>query len=150
MTRYAGVLRTQRGEVYERRRLRRECDGRKGRAREWGPKLRKSTEAEQRYGSVAVAGNTAHTAANTARGGRWGVLGTEGAGCRARDGASGPLLREALLFEIYARTARECFSGGIEALGQSGARRWLTRFTASAEYEFGYSLKMEAAVDGPR
>lgn len=73
--------------------------------------------------------------------GRRGVRGTEGGGRRARDGVSGRLLRETMLFGVDARAVRECFTGGIEALGQSGARSGLIRFTASAEYEFGHSLK---------
>lgn len=41
------------------------------------------------------------------RAGAWGVCGAEEAGSRARDGVSGRFLREALLFGMDERAARE-------------------------------------------
>lgn len=82
MKRCEGALRARRGDTYERRRLRREGGGRKGRARERerGAELRKPTEAEEEYGLDAAAGTGAHSVADTARGSQGGAGGLRGPG----------------------------------------------------------------------
>lgn len=148
-----GALRARRGEAYERGRLRRDGDGRKGRARERGSQAPKADGGGRRvragYGNgqrgahrgghcegVArrcgrswAPGRSGSGARNASSGftrfffvqGRRDVLGTEGAGRRALDGASGLLLREALLFGMDVRAAREGFCGGGIAVRQASA-----------------------------
>lgn len=129
-----GALRARRGEAYERGRLRRGGEGRKGGRGKGVAKLRKPTEEEEGGGPDAAAGTGAHTGADIARGAQGGA---GGLGASGRS-SSGP--RSALSgfrrFRYLGRTAGGSRGGTGRASGAGEVRDVM-----SHEVEGGYDWR---------